>query len=110
MSKLWSWALLLALSFLAGCREPSPDAPSEELYAYYCLRCHGPDGRGTPELLEQNPKNDLSGSEMIETRDRVKIRDRIENGYGPMPGLGDKVQPRVIDKLSDYTLELLPAH
>ena len=110
MSKPLSLFLLVGLSLLCGCGAPDPGAPAEELYAYYCLRCHGPEGRGTPEQLEQNPKNDLSLSEMIENVDRPKIRERIENGYGPMPALGGKVEPEVVDKLTDYTLELLPAH
>ena len=104
------WALLVALSALVGCSEPSPDAPAEELYSYYCLRCHGADGRGTPEHLELNPKNDLSLSEMVEARNRPEIHERIEDGYGPMPALVGKVESRVLDKLTDYTLELLPAH
>ena len=110
MPKPLSLVLLVGLSLLCGCGAPDPDAPAEELYAYYCLRCHGPEGHGTPEQLEQNPKNDLSLSEMIENEDLSKIRERIENGYGPMPALSGKVESKVIGKLTEYTLELLPAH
>ncbi len=95
---------------LAGCSQPDPDAPADELYAYYCVRCHGEDGRGTPELLDLNPKNDLSVSEMIALGDRAKIRQRIGSGYRTMPALEGKVEPRVVDKLTDYTLKILPAH
>ena len=102
--------LSAGLLAVLACSAPDPDAPAEELYDYYCLRCHGSDGRGTPEQLEQNPKNDLSGSEMIAGGDRAAVRERIEQGYGPMPALAGKVEPRVIEKLTEHTLELFPSH
>ena len=74
-------------------------------YGYYCARCHGEDGRGTQEQLSVNPRADLELSDHLRDGDRVWIRERIAVGYGPMPGIGDRAEPEVVDKVTDYTLE-----
>ncbi|RPH57434.1 cytochrome c [bacterium] len=98
-------ALLLAtLPLLAGCAK-KPETPPE-MYAAYCARCHGEDGKGNPRSMKLYPNLDLVASPMARRGDRALVRDRIARGFGPMPGFSRRLTPQQIDALVDYTFEL----
>lgn len=97
-------ALLLAtLPLLAGCAKP--ETPPE-MYAAYCARCHGEDGKGNPRSMKLYPNLDLVVSPMVRRGDRALVRERIARGYGPMPGFSRRLTPQQIEALVDYTFEL----
>ena len=96
--------LLAALPLLAGCAK-KPETPPE-MYAAYCARCHGEDGKGNPRSMKLYPNLDLVASPMARRGDRALVRDRIARGFGPMPGFSRRLTPQQIDALVDYTFEL----
>jgi mono/diheme cytochrome c family protein len=103
-------ALLLAaaLAVLAGCARKDPTAP--EIYATYCARCHGERGRGKGDAdsLTLYPHLDLLASPMVRGGDRAAVRQRIREGYGPMPGFARRLDARQLERLVDFTLQLEP--
>jgi mono/diheme cytochrome c family protein len=104
-------ALLLAavvLTVLAGCAHKDLTAP--ELYSTYCARCHGEQGRGKgdPEDLTLYPHLNLLTSPMVRGGDRAAVRQRIREGYGPMPGFARRLTPQELERLVDFTFQLAP--
>jgi len=97
-------SLLVFALLAAACGPPRPLTP-EVSYDYFCARCHGDDGTGDPRTVGLNPKLDLIASDMITSRDRDAIRQRIVQGEGAMPGFREKLEPDEIDDLVAYTLE-----
>ena len=99
-------ALLLAiLPLFAGCTK-KPETPPE-MYAAYCARCHGEDGKGNPRSrVKLYPNLDLVTSPMVRRGDRPLVRERIAKGYGPMPGFSRRLTPQQIEAMVDYTFEL----
>lgn len=89
---------------LAGCARKSLTAP--QLYEAYCARCHGDRGEGDPRSLHLYPHLDLLASPMVRRGDRTAVRQRIAEGYGPMPGFARRLTPREIEKLVDFTFQL----
>lgn len=100
---------VLGAAVLAGGCGPPEDGTAQELYRYYCARCHGRDGTGAPRARETNPGLDLTVSEMIRKGDRDEIRRRIADGHGTMPGFARRLSPEDLEKLVDYSLDLVPA-
>jgi mono/diheme cytochrome c family protein len=97
--------VLLGLALAAAaCGPPRPLTPQAS-YDYFCARCHGDDGTGDPRTVGLNPKLDLIASDMIKSRDREAIRQRIVQGEGSMPGFQEKLEPHEVDELVAYTLE-----
>lgn len=95
--------ILLALTALScGPREP---LPAPEAYERFCARCHGDDGRGDPKAVRLNPALDLVRSRMVAEGDRERVRERIAEGKGAMPGLERKLVPGELEALTEYTVE-----
>lgn len=94
------------LLFALGCAPaPPPDTPGA-IYATYCARCHGDDGRGVTRQLERYPKADLGRSEMIARGDRAAVLARTAKGYGPMPAFDTKLTPAELEKVTGFVLAL----
>jgi mono/diheme cytochrome c family protein len=103
-------ALLLAAAVPLGCplwtgcahRNLTPP----ELYSTYCARCHGERGEGRGDALKLYPHLDLLDSPMIRRGDRAAVRQRLAEGYGPMPGFERRLDAREMESLIDFTLKL----
>jgi len=77
-----------------------------ELYSTYCTRCHGARGEGQPDSLTLYPHLNLLASPMIRRGDRPAVRQRIADGYGPMPGFKRRLTPEELERLIDFTMQL----
>ncbi|MEA2601751.1 MAG: Cytochrome oxidase, cbb3-type, subunit [Acidobacteriota bacterium] len=97
-------AVTAVAAVLAGC--PRKNLTTPELYEAYCTRCHGDRGQGDPRSLTLYPHADLLVSPMTLRGDRAAIRERIAEGYGPMPGFKRRLTPQEVERLVDYTLQL----
>jgi mono/diheme cytochrome c family protein len=105
-------ALLLAAALpllgplWSGCARKNLTGP--ELYSTYCARCHGERGRGKgdAESFTLYPHLNLLTSPMVRGGDRVAVRRRIREGYGPMPGFARRLDAREVERLVDFTLQL----
>ena len=100
-------ALLLlaaALPLLVGCGHKNMTTP--ELYATYCARCHGERGEGKGDNLALYPHLNLLTSPMVRRGDRAAVRQRIREGYGPMPGFARRLDPPELERLVDFTFQL----
>ncbi len=101
--------LLLAVAaavWACGAGSPHPSTLSDaELYSRYCARCHGEDGRGDRRSVGLNPALDLTRSELGRRRARPQIYQRIAFGYGPMPGFSRKLDPKDIERLTQYSVQ-----
>ena len=104
MSALPRWSrarplLAAALLCVLGCGRGS-GSPREaaELYRGHCARCHGPDGKGDRRSIGLNPNLDLTAA--------PNVRQRIADGYGPMPAFSTKLDARQIELLTTYAIEL----
>lgn len=97
--------ILAALAVVtAGCSRKNLSTP--EIYELYCTRCHGERGQGDPRSLTLYPHANLLVSPMMLRGDRAAIRERIAEGYGPMPGFKRRLTPQEVERLVDYTLQL----
>jgi mono/diheme cytochrome c family protein len=97
-------ALAAALLLLAGCSRRNLTTP--ELYATYCARCHGERGEGKGDNLALYPHLNLLTSPMVRRGDRAAVRQRIREGYGPMPGFARRLDPPELERLVDFTFQL----
>lgn len=88
----------------AGQRSSSLD--DAQLYARYCARCHGEDGRGDPRSVGLNPALDLTKSALGRSRSHQEVYHRIAFGYGPMPAFSHKLEPQDIERLTQYSFHL----
>ncbi|HEV7506070.1 MAG TPA: cytochrome c [Thermoanaerobaculia bacterium] len=93
------WAALLA-----GCVRKNLTTP--ELYDTYCTRCHGDRGEGDPRSLTLYPHANLLASPLARRGDRTAIRERIADGFGPMPAFKRRLDPQEVERLVDYTIQL----
>lgn len=96
--------LATALPLLAGCARKNMTTP--ELYATYCARCHGERGEGKGDNLALYPHLNLLTSPMARRGDRAAVRQRIREGYGPMPGFARRLDPQEVERLVDFTFQL----
>lgn len=96
-------ALLLAAALLVGCARKNLSTP--ELYATYCARCHGERGEGKGDT-NLYPHLNLLTSPMVRRGDRAAVRQRIREGYGPMPGFSRRLDPQEVERLVDLTIQL----
>lgn len=72
-----------------------------------CARCHGQDGRGNPEIREQEGL-DLTASVMVRSGDFAAARQRIVDGKGTMPAFGRKLTAEQLDMLAHHALTFAP--
>ncbi len=100
-NKTRTGGVVLAL-VLAGC---GPKA--SELWSENCAECHGADGRGVEARRLFYPQVDLTRSPLIADRARGSIYQRIALGWGTMPGFKHKLEPREMDQLVDFAIELV---
>jgi mono/diheme cytochrome c family protein len=102
------WLALAALA-LWGCGAGGDAAARNgaELYRTYCARCHGTDGRGDRRSVGLNARLDLTRSELAHSGSRQRIYQRIAFGYGPMPAFSHKLEPKDIELLTQYSLDLV---
>jgi len=96
--------LLVSLALAGGCGHKQMTTP--ELYSTYCTRCHGARGEGQPDSLTLYPHLNLLASPMIRRGDRPAVRQRIADGYGPMPGFKRRLTPEELERLIDFTMQL----
>ena len=99
-------AILLALALLTLVTGCDRDRSGPGLYRSYCRRCHGPNGEGPKRPVELYPHLDLLTSPMVLRGDRAAVRQRIEEGHGPMPGYARRLTPDEMERLIDFTLQL----
>lgn len=97
-------ALLAAVALLCGCARRNLSTP--ELYSTYCARCHGNRGQGKGDNLALYPHLNLLTSPMVRRGDRAAVRQRIAEGYGPMPGFQRRLTPQETERLIDFTFQL----
>lgn len=97
-------AALAVTAVLTGCARKNLTTP--ELYEAYCTRCHGDRGQGDPRSLTLYPHANLLASPMTLRGDRAAIRERIAEGYGPMPAFKRRLTSQEIERLVDYSLKL----
>jgi mono/diheme cytochrome c family protein len=98
--------LALAAAALAGCSGGERDAG--EIYRAQCARCHGADGTGDRRSVGLYPELDLTSSPMVRAGARARglMYRRISEGYGAMPGFGDRLETADIQRLVEYILRL----
>jgi len=46
---------------------------------------------------------------MVRRGDRPAVRQRIAEGDGPMPGFSHRLTPQEIERLVDFTFQLVPS-
>lgn len=82
----------------------------ELVYTVYCARCHGPEGRGDGEGVEQLPARprDFAGSEWKFPKTFESIRRVVHDGIPgtPMPAAGQAFPASDIDAVSRHVLQL----
>jgi mono/diheme cytochrome c family protein len=104
--------LLGAAATVWACGFGKPGAASlndAQLYSRYCARCHGEDGRGDPRSVGLNPALDLTRSALGKSRNHREVYQRIAFGYGPMPAYSRKLDPKEIERLTQYCFYLAEA-
>ncbi len=81
----------------------APTAEGEKLYAENCAACHGPEGKGNPELGAPN----LADAIWLYGGDKASIVNRIANGGGGvMPAWKDRLDETTIKALTVYVHSL----
>ena len=95
---------LLGALLWVGCARKNLTTP--ELYATYCARCHGERGEGKGDNLALYPHLNLLTSPMVRRGDRAAVRQRIREGYGPMPGFARRLDPPEVERLVAFTFQL----
>jgi len=103
---LWAGALITALAACAGAPK---DRTAPGLYAGYCARCHGDDGRGDPRKRQDNPGLDLTVSEAVRQGQPQQVRQRIAEGHGSMPAFAEELTAEELDALVELVMTFVPA-
>jgi mono/diheme cytochrome c family protein len=109
---LFGAAVLAAVSALAGCStsdDPGPAVAVEPavIYARNCARCHGPDGRGDPEIKKTMPNvRDFRDPEFRARATTDAIVSVVMAGKGQMPAFGQSLSVPKMQALSGYIRRL----
>jgi mono/diheme cytochrome c family protein len=113
MKTLIGAAALAAVSALAGCStspgdDPGPAVAVEPavIYARMCARCHGPDGRGDPEIkktMQVRNFHDPAFQARATTEEIVRV---VMAGKGQMPAFGSSLSMPKMQSLSGYVRRL----
>ncbi|MCA9227997.1 MAG: redoxin family protein [Planctomycetales bacterium] len=90
--------------------DPEALSRGELVYTVYCARCHGPEGRGDGEGVEQLPSRprDFASSEWKFPKTFESIRRVVHDGIPgtPMPAAGAAFPASDIDAVSRHVLQL----
>lgn len=99
---------LLALAAAALARCSGNERGAGEIYRTHCARCHAADGTGDRRSVGLYPALDLTASPMVRAGAGARglIYRRISEGYGAMPGFGDRLETAEIQRLAEYVLRL----
>jgi mono/diheme cytochrome c family protein len=89
--------LTIIILGMAQCNSSGELKSGKEIYQFYCVNCHGVDGR-----LAVNAALDLSRSH-LPMEGRIEI---IRNGRVTMMGFEGVLSEEQIDSVARYTLEL----
>ena len=112
MRKLAFWVLLAAGAAGAGCTtgdDPGPAVPVEPavIYARMCARCHGPDGRGDPEIRKTMPNvRDFHDPAFRAKATTDSIVTVVMAGKGQMPAFANSLSLPKMQALSGYVRRL----
>ena len=103
MKSLMVVCAVLGLAGAAGAAEP---AGAAKLYAKNCQSCHGPDGKGSPKMvqvLKVKPEDlNLLDAATLK-RDDAALAKSVADGIKPkMPAYGKKLSARDIGTLVAY--------
>jgi mono/diheme cytochrome c family protein len=107
----FAWVVGLA-SGLPACSTPGDDpgpaipVDSAAIYAQMCVRCHGVDGRGDPELKKTLPVRDLSDAGFQARMSSEEIARTIMAGKNQMPAFGGLLSVPKIQSLSGFVKRL----
>lgn len=86
--------MLCAALALVGCNEPTGperEIAGAKLFAQHCARCHGPDGKGLPEVAGVR---DLTDRGVMSLLSEERLRATIRMGKPPnMPGFSHFSEP-----------------
>ena len=87
---LWAWGWLLGSMALGGVAEPG-----KEVYQKRCQACHGPDGKGNPQMAEalKTEIQDLTTPALL-SQPEAELLKAIADGKGKMPPFGKVLNER----------------
>jgi len=96
-------SLVSALVWLADCGDaagPEHEISGEQIFARYCSRCHGADGKGTAEAQDAG---DLSHRPTMDRMSDGRLRQLIMMGHAPE-------MPAFYGQFTEASLRVLIAH
>ena len=103
---------LLCAAAAASCTspgdDPGPALPVDPaaLYAQMCVRCHGVDGRGDPEMKKTMAVRDFSDPAFQARATSEDLARTIMAGKNQMPAFGGLLSPPKIQSLSGFVRRL----
>ena len=109
---LLGFATLAAACAFAGCSTGDDAGPAVAvepavLYARMCARCHGPDGRGDPEIKKTMPNvRDFHDPVFRARANSEAIVSVVMAGKGQMPAFGSSLSLPKMQALSGYVRRL----
>ena len=88
--------------------DPGPALPVDPaaLYAQMCVRCHGVDGRGDPEMKNTMAVRDFSDPAFQARATSEDLARTIMAGKNQMPAFGGLLSPPKIQSLSGFVRRL----
>ncbi|HEY0709348.1 MAG TPA: cytochrome c [Polyangia bacterium] len=100
-----------AATGFAGCAKSNEAGPAVavdpvSLYAQMCARCHGPDGRGDPEMKKVIPGIRDFSSPAFRSMGPEQMEAVIMTGKNQMPGFGAALSRPKIQHLAGYARKL----
>ena len=101
----------LAAALVTGCSTDDPGAAVAVdpalIYARMCARCHGPDGRGDPEIRKTMPNvRDFHDPAFRARANTDAIVTVVMAGKGQMPAFGNSLSLPKMQSLSGYVRRL----
>jgi mono/diheme cytochrome c family protein len=104
-------ALALAAAGSAGAcssNEAGPAMPVDvtALYGQMCARCHGPDGKGAPDIKQTMPVRDFTDPTFRARANAEELERVIMSGRNQMPGFGGALSAPKIQALAGYVMRL----
>jgi cytochrome c6 len=100
MKKSYTWALILAIVFVAGPRLARAEDVAD-LYKAKCQSCHGPDGKGDTAVGKKLGVRDFNSPAVAKQSDE-ELFDITKKGKGKMPAYDGKLTDDQIKGLIKY--------